>query len=158
MTTNSLEHHGPTRPSAAARLGALAATTPIVMFVSWVAINGFSGSAGDFVLVLAEIVIGAVGAGWIVGRQIDGSVRRWFIGFVSYGVVGWLVVTPINAAGSTWASLSAGQLATPGDVLISAGGYLLYGAVVSLYGFVYLLPFGVGWALTLAVLLRAGGR
>ena len=90
----------------------------------------------------------------IIGRFIDGTARRWFIGFLTYGVVGWLVVLPINAAGSTWAAFDAGQLTGPSDVLLSAAGYLLSGAVVSLYGFVYLLPFGAGWSLTMAVLRR----
>jgi hypothetical protein len=154
MATSSLGHLGAAHRSAAARLGALAGATPIGMFVAWAALSGWTGSVGSFVLVLAEIGIGAVGAGWIIGRFIDGTARRWFIGLLTYGVVGWMVVLPINAAGSTWAAFDSGRLTGPSDLLLSAAGYLLSGAVVSLYGFVYLLPFGAGWSLTMAVLRR----
>jgi hypothetical protein len=136
MTTHSLEHHGPARPPAAARLGAVAALTPIVMFVSWVAISGWGGTAADLIRALAVIGSIAVVAGWIVGSRSSGSVRHAVVGVVAYPAVAWFVMLPISA--------------------LSTGAWgVAYGLVSSLYVIPLLTPFGIGWSLTYYALRRA---
>lgn len=155
MTTDALEHDGPTRRTHAGRLGALAGVTAIVMFIAWIAISGWSGTDGGFVQAVAQISIGAVVAGWIVGRRVGRSLLGWLLGLVTYGVVAWFVVLPLNVAGSLWEELRTGQVSGLPGILVAAGGYLLYGLVSSLYAFVYLMPFGAGWILTFLLLRRA---
>jgi hypothetical protein len=155
MTTDALEHDGPARRTHAGRLGALAGVTPVVMFVAWNAIFGWGGTNSGFVQAVAQISFGAVVAGWIVGGRVGRSLRGRLLGLVTYGVVAWLVVLPLNVAGSTWEGLRTGQVSGLPGILVAAGGYLLYGLVSSLYAFVYLMPFGTGWILTFLLLRRA---
>lgn len=158
MTTHALNHDGPARMTDAGRLGALAAVTPIAIFIAWIAISGWGGTDSGFVQAVAQISFGAVVAGWIVGRRVGRSLRGWLLGLVTYGVVAWLVVLPLNVAGSTWEGLQTGQVSGLPGILVAAGGYLLYGLVGSLYAFVYLMPFGTGWILTFLLLRRAVQR
>lgn len=133
----------------------MAAVTPIVMFLAWIWINGWSGSQEGFIEAVVEISIGAVVAGSILGLVFDGTLGRGLIALITYGVVAWLAVLPINAVGSTWEELRAGRVSGPIEIGTSIGSYLLVGLVNSLYGFVYLLPFGAGWMLSLLLLRRA---
>jgi len=158
MTTDALAHDGPIRRSPAGRLGALAGVTPIAMFSAWIAISGWGGTSSGFVLAVAQIGLGAVVAGWIVGGRIGRSVPGRLLGLVAYGLVGWLVVLPLNVVGSTWQDLHAGRASDPVGIALAAGGYLLYGAVSSIYAVVFLIPFGVGWILTFLLLRRAFDR
>ena len=130
MTTDAFEQGGPIQTSAAGRLGALAGITPIAMFIAWVAMTGWSGTAAD----IASI---AVLTGWIVGARSRGSVRHTVVGVLAYPALAWLVMLPIGAIVS----------AEPWGVL--------YGLVASLYVIPLLAPFGFGWSLTYYALRRA---
>lgn len=158
MTTDALEHDGPTRRTRAGRLGTLAGLTPVTMFIAWIAISGWSGTTGEFFLAVAQIAIGAVVAGWIVGRRIGRSILGGLLGLVTYGLIAWLVLLPFNAVGSTWEGLRTGQVSGPIGIVVAAGDYLLYGAVISMYAFVFLIPFGAGWILTFLLLRWAVER
>ncbi len=155
MTTDPLEHDDPTPASAAARLGALAATTPIVMFLAWAIISGGIGTSMEFLLALCVGSGIAVVAGWVVGSRTGSSVRGSLFGAIAYVAVGWLVALPVGAIWSTWARVKEGTVSGPADVLASMGFLLLYGLVSSLYVIPLLTPFGAGWALTNFALRRA---
>lgn len=136
MTTDALEHDGPTQTSAAGRLGALAAITPIAMFVAWIAITGWSGTSADLIRATAAIASIAVLTGWIIGARSHGSVRHTVVGVLAYPALAWLVMLPIGAIVSTQPWL------------------VLYGLVASLYVIPLLTPFGIGWSLTYYALRR----
>jgi hypothetical protein len=158
MTIGVLAHDGPTRRPSAGRLGALAAATPIAMFVAWIAISGWGGVTGAFVLAATQIALGAVVAGWIVGGRMGRSMLGHVVGLVAYGFVAYLVLLPLNVVGSTLGDVQSGRLSDLGGVVLAAGGYLLYGAVAGLYATVYLLPFGAGWIVTFFLLRRVFER
>jgi hypothetical protein len=158
MTTDVLAHDGPARGTSAGRLGALAAVTPIAMFGAWIAIAGWGGTPIELLLATLEIALGAVVAGWIVGGRLGRSIPARLLGLVAYGLVGWLVLLPLDVAGSTWEEVRAGRVSDLLGVVTSAGGYLLYGAVSGIYAVVYLLPFGAGWIVTFLLLQRATRR
>jgi hypothetical protein len=136
----------------------LAAATPIAMLGAWIVISGWGGTTGQFVLSAAQFALGAVVAGWIVSRRLGRSIPGRLVGIVAYGLVGWLVVLPLNVVGSTWEELQAGRVSDPVDLVLAAGGYLLYGAVSAVYAVVFLLPFGAGWLVTFLLLRRAFER
>jgi hypothetical protein len=158
MTTDVLADVGPARRRSAGRLGALAGVTPLAMFGAWIAISGWGGTAGEFVRAAAEIALGSIVAGWIVGGRLGRSIAARLIGLVAYGYVAWLVLLPLNVAGSTWEELRSGQVSDPVGVVLAAGGYLLYGLVSGIYAAVFLLPFGAGWIVTFLLLRRAFQR
>ena len=138
----------------AGRLGAVAAVTPMAMYLAWIAISGWSGDARQFALAAAEITLGAVAAGWIVGGRVGRSVAASLLGLVAYGFVAWLVLLPLNVAGSTWEDVRSGRVSDLLGVVVAAGGYLLYGLVSGIYALVFLLPFGAGWVVTFLILRR----
>ena len=152
--TGALAHDGPTRPPSADRLGALAAITPIAMFGAWIVISGWGGTASEFALAMAQITLGAVVAGWIVGGHLGRTIPGYLLGLVVYGFVGRLVLLPLNVAGSTWEDLRSGRVSDLLGVVVAAGGYLMYGLVSAIYTLVFLLPFGVGWIVTFLILRR----
>ena len=154
MTMGSLAHDGPAPRPGAGRLGAVAAVTPIAMYLAWIAISGWSGDARQFALAAAEITLGAVAAGWIVGGRVGRSVAASLLGLVAYGFVAWLVLLPLNVAGSTWEDVRSGRVSDLLGVVVAAGGYLLYGLVSGIYALVFLLPFGAGWVVTFLILRR----
>jgi hypothetical protein len=136
----------------------MAAVTPVAMYMAWNAIAGWGGDASQFVLGTAALTLGAVAAGWIVGRRLGRSIGASLLGSVVYGFVGWLVLFPLNIAGSTWQDVQAGRVSDLLGVVVAAGGYLLYGLVTGIYVSLFLLPFGVGWMLTFVILRRAFER
>lgn len=140
--------------TAAGRLGALAAVTPLAMYGAWLAIAGWGNSPSQLGIATAQIALGAVVAGWIVGGRVGRSLRSYIFGLVAYGLVGRLVLLPIDVVGSSWQDLQAGRVADLAGVVVSAGGYLAYGLVSSIYVSVYLLPFGAGWMATFILLRR----
>ena len=91
-----------------------------------------------------EITLGAVVAGWIVGG------RRWSLDPRPhprprlYGFVGWLVLVPLNVAGSTVADLQA--VASPACSRSSSrqSGMPSTASSTGIYASVFLLPFGAG--------------
>ena len=137
MTTDALEHDGPTRTSAAARLGAVAGVTPVAMFVSWIAITGWSGTSADLIRATAAMALIAVLTGCIIGARSSGSVRHTVVGVLAYPALAWLVMLPIGA------------------IFSSSPWVVLYGIVASIYVIPLLTPFGIGWALTYYALRRA---
>ena len=158
MTMGALAHDGPTRRPSAGRLGALGAVTPVAMYLAWIAIAGWGGDVSQFVLRTAELTLGAVAAGWIVGGRLGRSIGASLLGFVVYGFVGWLVLFPLNIAGSTWQDVQSGRVSDLLGVVVAAGGYLLYGLVTGIYVSLFLLPFGAGWIATFLLLRRAFER
>lgn len=158
MTTEVLARDGPRRRPSAGRLGALASVTPIAMYGAWIAISGWGGSASQFVLAGAEITLGAVVAGWIVGGRMGRSIPGHLLGLVAYGFVAWLVLLPLSVVGSTWEDVRSGRVSDLAGVVLAAGGYLLYGAVSGIYALIFLLPFGAGWIVTFLILRRVFDR
>ena len=126
----------------------------MAMYLAWIAITGWGGDASQFALATAEITLGAVAAGWIVGGRLGRSVAASLLGLVSYGFVAWLVLLPLNVAGSTWEDVRSGRVSDLLGVVVAAGGYLLYGLVSGIYALVFLLPFGTGWMVTFLILRR----
>ena len=124
------------------------------MYLAWIAISGWGGDAGQFVLATAEIMLGAVAAGWIVGGRLGRSVAGNLLGLAAYGFVAWLVLLPLNIAGSTWEDVRSGRVSDLLGVVVAAGGYFLYGLVPGIYALVFLLPFGAGWIVTVLILRR----
>jgi hypothetical protein len=153
MTTEIRAHEGPARGTSAGRLGALAGLTPVAMVGAWIAIVGWGGTTVELVLAAVQIALGAV-----VGGRLGRSIPARLLGPVAYGLVGSFVLLPLEVVGSTWEDLRAGRVSDLLGVVISAGGYLLYGAVSGIYAAVYLLPFGAGWMVTFLLLQRAFGR
>ena len=158
VTMDVLANDGPTRRPSDGRIGALASVTPIVMFGAWIAISGWSGTVGGLVVALTQITLGAVAAGWIVGGRIGGSFRGRVLGFVAYAFVAWLVLLPLNVVGSAWEDVQSGRTSDLGEVVLSTGGYLLYGTVLGIYALVFLLPFGAGWIVTFTLIRRVFDR
>jgi hypothetical protein len=128
------------------------------MYLSWNVVVGWGGDASQFALATAEIVLGAVAAGWIVGGRMSRSIPGHILGLVAYGFVGLLVLFPLNVAGSTVGDVLAGRVSGVLEVLVAAATYVLYGFVSGLYASVFLLPFGAGWMVTFVLLRRAVGR
>ena len=89
-----------------------------------------------------------------VGGRLGRSVAASLLGLVSYGFVAWLVLLPLNVAGSTWEDVRSGRVSDLLGVVVAAGGYLLYGLVSGIYALVFLLPFGTGWMVTFLILRR----
>ena len=158
MTTVVHAHDGPRRRPSDGRLGALAGVTPVAMFATWIAISGWGGSAGEFFLAAAEITLGAVVAGWIVGGHLGSSILGRLLGLVAYGLVAWLVLLPLNVLRSTLGDIQGGGASDPIAIFLAVGGYLLYGAISGLYAVVYLLPFAAAWLVTFLLLRRAFDR
>ena len=158
MTTRVVANDGPDRRPSAGRLGALAGVTPIAMYGAWIAISGWGGTTSEFWLASAQIVLGAVVAGWIVGGRLGRSIPAHLIGLVGYGFVARLVLLPLNVVGSTWEELRHGRVSDPAGIVVAAGGYLLYGFVSAIYTVVFLLPFGAGWLVTFLLLRRVVER
>ena len=152
MTTAALERDGQPRRSTAARLGAIAGVTPVVMFVAWNAISGWGGTSIEFVQGFAIIAAIALVAGWIVGGRSRRSVRSVVLDTVAYPVIVWLLVLPIGAIGSTWTAVVDGSLGDPAAVVVSMFFMLLYWAASALYLIPFLTPFGAGLGLTYYVL------
>ena len=155
MTTAGSAEEGTPRRLSDRRVGALAAVTPIAVYLAWNAIAGWGGSVGQFVLATAEIALGAGVAGWIVGGRIGRSIPGRILGLVAYGFVGTLVLLPLNVAGSTLDDVHGGRVGGTLEVVGAAFGYLAYGLVSSLYVSVFLLPFGAAWMATFILLRRA---
>jgi hypothetical protein len=124
------------------------------MYLAWNAISGWWGDASRFALATAAITLGAVAAGWIVGGRLGRSVAGIVLGLVVYGFVAYLVLLPLNIAGSTWEDLRSGRISDLLGVVVAAGGYLLYGLVTAFYLSLFLLPFGAGWMATFLILRR----
>ena len=110
MTTGVLAHDGPRRRPPAGRLGAVAGLTPVMMYLAWIAISGWGGDASQFARATAEITLGAVVAGWIVGGRLGRSFAGGVLGLVAYGFVAYLVLLPVNIAGSTWEEVRSGRV------------------------------------------------
>lgn len=128
------------------------------MYLAWNAIAGWGGSASEFALATLEITLGAVAAGWILGRRVGPSIPGHILGLAAYGFVGELVVLPINLVGSTFGDIQAGRVSGLLEVVGAAVGYVVYGFVSAVYLSVFLLPFGAGWMITFLLLRRAFGR
>ncbi len=154
MTTDALGHDERRRPSAAARLGAIAGVTPVAMFLIWIGISGWGGTPFEFVQGLAIIAAIAVVAGLIVGGRSGRSVRSLLLDAVAYPAVAWAFVLPIGVVGSTWTRVIDGSLSDPAGVVTSMFFLLLYGAVSAIYLIPLLTPFGAGWAVTYRALRR----
>jgi hypothetical protein len=158
MTTDIFANDGPSRRPSDGRIGALAAVTPIAMLGGWIAISGWGGTPLELFRGTAGIGLGAVAAGWIVGARVGGSIAGRLVGLVAYGLVGYLLLLPLNVVGATWEDVVAGR--TSGDVELVAAAilYMLYGLVSAIYVSPYLLPFGAGWMATYLILHRASDR
>jgi hypothetical protein len=155
MTTGALaDDRTPNRPSRG-RIGAVAAVTPVTMFLAWNVIAGWGNSGGAFLLATLEITLGALVAGWIVGGRIGRSIPRHILGLFAYGFVGALVLLPLNVAGSTLGDVGTGRVSSLLEVVAAAVGYVVYGLVSAAYLAVFLLPFGAGWLVTFLILRRA---
>ena len=139
MTTEARAHDERTRPLAAARLGAIAAVTPVMMFLAWTAISHWGGTPVEFIQLLAVISAIALVAGWVVGGRSGRTIRSILLDAIAFPTIAWLIFLPIAAIWSTW----------PWG--------LLYGLVSSLYVIPLLTPFGAGWALTYYLLRRGMG-
>ncbi len=86
MTTNLFANDGPSRRPSDERIGAVASVTPIAMFGAWIAISGWSGTPGGFLVAATQIALGAVAAGWIVGGRMGRSIPGTVVGLVAYGL------------------------------------------------------------------------
>jgi hypothetical protein len=156
MATNALEND--TRaPSDIRRLGAIAAATPITMYLVWNVISGWGGTRIEFIRATAVLLVIAIAAGWIVGGRSGRSIRSALLDCLAYAAVAWLITLPIGVIGSTWAGVSDGTFADPIAALGSMGPLLLYGLVSSFYVIPLLTPFGAGWSLTYHLLRRGMG-
>ena len=105
-----------------------------------------------------EITLGAVVAGWIVGGCVGRSIPGHILGLVSYGFVGWLVLVPLNVAGSTVADLQDGRISGLLEIVVAAVGYVVYSLPTGIYAVLFLLPFGAAWIITFVLLRRALDR
>ena len=128
------------------------------MYVAWLAITGWGGTAGEFALATVEIALGAIVAGWIVGGHVGRSIGSRLLGLFAYVFVARLVLLPLNVLGSTWDDVQSGRVSDFPAILVAAGGYLLYGLVSAIYTVVFLLPFGAGWIVTYLILRRVFAR
>ena len=155
MTTHVLAADGRPHRQSGGRVGALAAVTPIAMYGAWIATSGWGGSASQFALASAELAVGAVVAGWVVGRRVGHSIPGRILGLLAYGFVGALILLPLNVAASTLGDMQAGHASSALEVVVAAGGYVLYGLVTAIYASVFLLPFGAGSIVTVVLLHRA---
>jgi hypothetical protein len=124
------------------------------MYLAWNWISGWWGDASRFALATAAITLGAVVAGWIVGRRLGRSVAGIALGIVAYGFVAYLVLLPLNIAGSIWEDVQSSRVSDMLGVVVAGGGYLLYGLVTAFYVSMFLLPFGAGWVVTFLILRR----
>ena len=158
MTTRSVADGGSAGRPSGGRLGVLAAIAPVTMFLAWNLIAGWGSSGGAFLLTTLEITLGAVVAGWIVGGRVGRSVPGHILGLVAYGLVGALVLLPLNVAGSTLGDVQAGRISGVLEVVVATAGYLVYGFVSAAYIAVFLLPFGAAWMVTVVLLRRALDR
>ncbi len=158
MTTRAVADGGSTGRPSDRRLGALAPVMPVTMYLAWNLIAGWGSSGGPFLLATLEIALGAVVAGWIVGRRVGRSIPGYILGVVSYGFVGWLVLVPLNVVGSTAADLQDGRISGLLEIVVAAAGYAVYSLPTGIYAGLFLLPFGVGWIVTFVVLRRALDR
>ena len=158
MTMGALAHDGPTRRPSAGRIGALAAVTPVAMYLTWIAISGWGGDPNRFALATVELTLGAVASGWILGGRLGRSVAASLLGFVAYGFVAYLLLLPLNVAGSTWEDVQSGRVSDLLGVVVAAGGYVLYGLTTGIYVSLFLLPFGAGWMVTFLLLRRVSER
>ena len=112
----------------------------------------------EFVRGIAGIGICAVAAGWILGARIGRSIPGRLLGLVAYGLLGYLLLLPLNVVGATWEDVDAGRTSSAVELVASASLYLLYGVVSAIYVSIYLLPFGAGWMFTFLILRRAFDR
>ncbi len=153
MTTEALNSDRSSR-SHISRLGAIAAFTPVAMYLAWNRISGWGGTPIEFARATAVLMAIAIAAGWIVGGRSGHSIRIALLDCVAYAAVAWLITLPIGVIGST---LTGGAFASPIAAVGSVGSGLLYGLASSLYVIPLLTPFGAGWSLTYH-LLRRGMR
>jgi hypothetical protein len=156
--TSVIAQHGSIRRPSSGALGVLAAITPITMLLAWLAVTGWDVTSRSFAFAAVEYTIGGVSAGWIVGSRVDRSVAGHIIGLAAYGVVGWLVLLPINAAGAVWNDLQGGPMSDALAIVVAGSGYLLYGLIVGVSVFAFLLPVGAGWIVTFLLVRRAFDR
>ena len=75
----------------------------------------------------AEITLGAVVAGWIVGGRIGRSLPGYILGLLSVWLRGVARPLPLNVVGSTVADLQAGRISGPLEIVVAAVGYAVYG-------------------------------
>ena len=155
MTTRDIADGGSAGRLSDGRLGARAAVTPIAMYGAWIALSGWGGSVAEFALAAAEIAIGAVVAGWIVGGRMGRSIPGHILGLLAYGFVGSLVLLPLNVAGSTLGDVQAHRVSGSLEVVIAVAATCVYGLVTAIYVSVFLLPFGAAWIVTVVLLRRA---
>ena len=158
MTTRDIADRGSAGRLSDRRLGALAAVTPVTVYLAWNVNAGWGSSGGAFLLATLEIALGAVVAGWVVGGRVGRSLPRHILGLVAYGFVGALVLLPLNVAGSTLGDVRAGRVSGVLEVVEAMAGYLVYGLVSAAYIAVFLLPFGAAWMVTFVLLRRVLGR
>ncbi len=158
MTTSASAHDGSTSGVDAGLLGALAGVTPVVMFAVWIAISGWGGTGTTLLVATGELAIAAVVAGWIVARWVGQSMPRQLLGIILFGLVGRLIVLPLDIVGSLFEEWRSGQTTSLGGIVVAAGGYLLYGLVAAIYTTLYLVPFGIGWLATFVLLRRVAER
>jgi len=158
MTTRAVADSGSAGRPSGGRLGALAAVTPMTMYLAWNVIGGWGSSGGAFLLATLEIALGALVAGWIVGGRMGRSIPGYILGLVSYGLVGWLVLVPLNVVGSTVADLQDGLISGLLEIVVAAVGYAVYSLPTGIYAVLFLLPFGATWIVTFVLLRRALDR
>jgi hypothetical protein len=125
---------------------------------AWFVSTGWVGSAGGLAFFVGEVAVGAVAAGWIVGRRLGRSLTDAIVGLLFYGLVAWLVLLPLNVAAGTVMDLQTGRVSDAVGLLAAPAGYLLYGLVAGVYASVFRLPFGLGWVVTFFILRRVFER
>ncbi len=139
-------------------IGALAGVTPTLMLFAWIQITGWSGDSNQLVVAIFLLGAVAVAAGAIVGPRIGPGLRASLVGVIAYALVGWCIYVPVGVIGSTVQGIADGTFRDITALVGSVVGYLAYALVTSLYVWIFLVPFGIGWILTVRILERSVGR
>ena len=158
MTTRAVADGGSAGRPSGGRLGALAAVTPVTMYLAWNAIAGWGSSGGAFLLATLEITLGAVVAGWIVGGRVGRSIPGHILGLVAYGFVGAARPPAAQRRRLDSGDLQDGRISGLLEIVVAAVGYVVYSLLIGIYAVLFLLPFGAAWIVTFVLLRRALGR
>ncbi len=133
-------------------IGAFAGLTPTLMLFAWLQITGWSGDASQLAVAIFLLGAVAVAAGVIVGPRLGAGIRASLVGVIAYALVAWSIYVPVGVIASTVGGIADGTLQGVAAIVGSVVGYLAYALVTSLYVWIFLVPFGIGWILTVRIL------